>query len=87
MVNVLDCNIIVGEFKLHSHYYIHYLIYSLKDKGVHTFPKGISLKVKAIVWLEFELAYYDSTYYSVGVQYISHNVMGTLFVIFMNKSK
>ena len=28
--------------------------------GVHTFPKGICLKVNIIARLEFELAYYDS---------------------------
>ena len=40
----------------------HDLIYNLRDKGVHIFPEGIRLKVNVIVWLEFELAYYDSTY-------------------------
>ena len=30
-----------------------------RDKGVHTFPKGISPKVIVIAWLEFELSYYD----------------------------
>ena len=28
-------------------------------KKVHTFPYGISQKGNVIVWLEFELAYYD----------------------------
>ena len=29
------------------------------DKGVHTFLKGVSLKVNVIVQLKFEIAYYD----------------------------
>ena len=33
---------------------------SWEDKGVHTFPKGICLKVNIIARLEYELAYYDS---------------------------
>ena len=37
------------------------------DKLVHTFPKGISLKVNVIARLEFELTYYDA-----AVQHISH---------------
>ena len=32
-----------------------------EDKEVHTFPKGISLKVNVIARLEFELTYYNST--------------------------
>ena len=39
----------------------------LGDKGVHTFPKDISLKGNVIVELEFELANYD-----VLVQHFSH---------------
>ena len=35
--------------------------------GVHTFPKGICLKVNAIALLEFEFAYHDSV-----VQYFNH---------------
>ena len=31
-----------------------------KDKGVHTFPKGICPKVNVIARLRYELAYYDS---------------------------
>ena len=38
----------------------YYLTHSWEDKGVHTFPKGICLKVTIIVWLEYELPYYDS---------------------------
>ena len=40
---------------------------------VHTFPEGISKKITGIMWLEFELTYYDVT-----VQHISHCTMGTL---------
>ena len=43
------------------------------DKGIHTFPKGISLKVKVIALLEFELAYHD-----VAVEHISKYTTGTL---------
>ena len=43
-----------------------------RDKGVHAFPKGISLKVNVIAWLEFELTYYDVT-----VQHVSHIAMET----------
>ena len=39
----------------------YYLIHSWENKGVHTFPKGICLKVNVIVQLEYKLAYYDST--------------------------
>ena len=31
----------------------------LEDKGVHIFPKGIYPKVNIIVWLVFELVYYN----------------------------
>ena len=48
------------------------LTHSWEEKGVHTFPKGISLKVNVIARLEFELAYYDSAvqrfnYYSTRI--------------------
>ena len=36
------------------------------DKGVHTFPKGISPKVNIIVWLEFELFYFEATVHSIS---------------------
>ena len=39
----------------------YYLTHSWEDKRVHTFPKGICPKVNIIAWLEYELAYYDST--------------------------
>ena len=38
----------------------YYLTHSSEDKGVHTFPKGICLKVNVIAPLEFKLAYYNS---------------------------
>ena len=41
------------------------------DKGIHTFLKDISLKLKAIRQLEFEIIYYVVT-----VQHISHYTMG-----------
>ena len=34
----------------------YYLSQCSKDKGVHTFPKGISPKVNVIAWQGFELA-------------------------------
>ena len=40
-------------------------------KEVHTFPKGICLKMNVITQMEFELAYYD-----VAVQHNSHYAMG-----------
>ena len=49
----------------------YYLNYSWKDKVVHTFPKGICLKLNIIALLEFELAYYD-----VAVWHISHYTVG-----------
>ena len=44
-----------------------------EDKGVHTFPKSINLKVNIIAGLEFKLAYYD-----IAVQYINHYKLATL---------
>ena len=41
-----------------------FLTHSWEDMGVQAFPKGISLKVNVIAWLEFELTHYD-----VAVQY------------------
>ena len=49
------------------------------DKEVFTFPKGISLKVNVITWLEFKLACYDIT-----VQNISHYATGTLLLPWLN---
>ena len=42
-----------------------------KDKGLHSFSKGISLKDR-ITPLEFELTYFDA-----AVQFFSHNTMET----------
>ena len=39
----------------------YYLTHSCEDKGFHAFPKSICPKMNPIAWLEFELAYYDST--------------------------
>ena len=41
VANIIDCNLIVNEFKLKSHYYIHFWTY--------TFPKG---KVKLVTLVE-----------------------------------
>ena len=38
-----------------------YSTHSWEDRGVHTFPKGVCLKVNIIARLEFKLTYYDST--------------------------
>ena len=35
------------------------LTHSWEDQGVHTFPKGIFLKVNIIAQLEFEIVYYN----------------------------
>ena len=39
------------------------------DKGLHTFPKSISLKLNVVARLEFELAYFEAV-----VQHCSHYV-------------
>ena len=51
----------------------YYLTHSWKDKGVHTFPKGIYPKMNIIARLEYELAYYDS-----AVQRFNHYTTRTL---------
>ena len=38
----------------------YYLTHSKRDKGVHAFPKSISLKVNVIVQLGFELAHFET---------------------------
>ena len=38
----------------------YYLTHSWEDKGVHTFPQSICLKVNVIARLEYEHAFYDS---------------------------
>ena len=55
---------------LQDHKPSHYLTHSWWDKGVHTFPKGISPNVNVIVRLEFEVAYLE-----VAVNYFSHDTM------------
>ena len=47
-----------------------------RDKGVHTFPKGICLKENEIMRLVFELRYEDLT-----VQQVSHFIKGTLKIL------
>ena len=47
--------------------------HSCRDKEVHAFPKGISLKVNVIVQLEFEFVYYD-----LVIQHFNHYAGGTL---------
>ena len=42
------------------------------DKEIHTFLKGIRLKVNLIVWLEFELAYFEA-----AIQQFIHYAVGT----------
>ena len=63
--------------KFHWAYVLVTLTYSLEDKGVHTFPKGISPKLNFISRLEFELAYFKA-----AVLYLSHHAMGTPSFIF-----
>ena len=50
---------------------------------VQTFPKCISLRVNVIMWLEFELVYYDA-----AIWHISHYATGTspclIIVIFID---
>ena len=36
----------------------------LRDKGVHSFPKGISPKVYVIAWLEFEFTNFEATIFN-----------------------
>ncbi len=50
----------------------YYLTHSWDEKGVHTFPKGICLKVNIIARLEYELAYNDS-----AVHRFNHYTMRT----------
>ena len=39
-----------------------------RDKGAHTFHKGISLKVNVIADLEFELTHYDVAVQHKGIR-------------------
>ena len=55
----------------------YYLTYSWRNKGGFiSFPRSMSLKLSVIMWLEFELTYYD-----VAVQHFSHYAMGTTLQI------
>ena len=55
------------------------LIRSLVEgKGVHTFPKRISSKLKTVVPLKIELAYCN-----VAIQHVGHYDTGTLQKIFL----
>ena len=51
---------------------LNYLTHSWGDKDVHTFPKGISPKVNAIMCLDFKLSYFE-----VPVLHFSHFTIGT----------
>ena len=55
---------------------------SWEDKGVHTFPKGICLKVNVIARLEFELAYNDS-----ALQCFNHYTTRTPPIFFFSKNE
>ena len=50
----------------------YYLTHCQRDKGVRTFPEGISPKVNAIARVKFELSYYNVT-----VEHVSHYSKGT----------
>ena len=54
------CRLFNAKAILREEKWCYYLTHSWKDKGVHTFPKGIYPKVNLIARLECELAYYDS---------------------------
>ena len=47
----------------------YYVTQSYGNLRIHTFPKGVSLKVNVIAWLEFEL-----TYFKAPVQHFSTEV-------------
>ena len=53
------CRLFNAKAILLEEQYCYYLTRNWEDKGVHTVPKGICPKVNVIVWLEYELAYYD----------------------------
>ena len=62
--------------KAHNEIWAHsWRFASLACWPLHTFLKGISLKMNIIVLLEFELASYDVT-----VQLISHYTTGTPYL-------
>ena len=62
---VFNAKVILGE-KQQGYYLSH--LWGIK--GIHTFTKGISLKVSIIAWLEFKLAYFI-------IQHLSHYAKGT----------
>ena len=43
-----------------------------RDEGVHTFPKGISLKIKAIAQLEFKFTNYNMEVQQVSERGLPH---------------
>ena len=53
---LLNAKVICGE---EQQWY--YLIHIWEDKGVHAILMAINLKMNGIGWVEFELAYYEST--------------------------
>ena len=59
----------------------------LKDKEVHSIPKGISPKVNSVWRLEFELAYHDVTvvyiyiYIYIYTNFIKHCIQGELIYV------
>ena len=71
------CKLFHAKAILLEEQYWYYLTHSLEDKGVHTFPQDISLNVNVIAWLEFELAYYDSTVHRSNY-YTTRTSPGTL---------
>ena len=64
-------NLFNAKFTLLEEQQWFYLTHRWEDKGFHTFPKGICLKVN-IARLEFKLMHYDS-----AVQCFNHFTTGT----------
>ena len=50
-----------AKLNLIEEYRWYYWTHLWKNKGVHAFPKGISLKLNVITQKEFELAYYKAS--------------------------
>ena len=61
-------------FVLEQQWY--YLTHRWEGNGVHAFLLVISLKENIIVWLEFELAYFEAT-----VQHFCHYSTGTPYFL------
>ena len=38
----------------------YYLTHTWEDKGIHIFPKGISLRENIIIQVKFELSYFET---------------------------